>query len=114
MLAVLALGKVTVEHRQRLAVGVLEAADDHAPLGVLVVAGEAVVHRFQRLAGEQRDAVVAFLAEVVRVVPHVAHRLLRELAVLDLGFLQAHQGGAVLVEQRLQLVETGANAIDVE
>ena len=92
----------------------LECANDHAALCIVFIGREAVLHRFQGLAGNQRDTVVAFLAEIVGVVAHVPYCLLREFRVVDLGFLQADQGRLILVDDRLELVQTGPNTVDIE
>ena len=114
MLAVFALREITVEHRQWLAVGVTQPADDHAALGVLAVGGKTVLHLLQRFPGQQRHPVMAFLAVIIGVIAQVADRLFRKLAVLNLGFLQAHQGGFVFAQQLFQLMQACANTIDIE
>ncbi|MNN41816.1 hypothetical protein D3C81_1559560 [compost metagenome] len=68
----------------------------------------------RRLAREQGDAVVAFLAMKVYVVAQGLDLGERELLVADLGFLQADDVGLVLFDQRRQLVGPGTQAIDVE
>src|SRR5690606_29669270 len=82
--------------------------------GVLAVVGKALVYLQRRLAGEQGDAVVALLAMVVHVVAELADLRFRELVVGDLGFLQADHVRPMLLDQRLQLMGAGTQAIDIE
>ena len=114
MLAVLALREVTVHHGDRVALGVAEGAPDEAPLGFLAVAREAAMQFQGRLAGEQGDAVVAFLPVVVDVVAERLDLGLGKLVVGDLGFLQPDHVGLVPLDQRRQLVRPGAQTVDIE
>ncbi|MNI93091.1 hypothetical protein D3C73_1509830 [compost metagenome] len=57
---------------------------------------------------------MAFLPVVVHVVAELADFRFRELVVGNLGFLQADHVRLVLFDQRLELVGTGAQAIDIE
>ncbi|ASI36918.1 hypothetical protein A0126_15525 [Exiguobacterium sp. N4-1P] len=72
------------------------------------------MHFFQRFASQNGHAIMAFLAEIVRVVAHVPNRLFREFAVVHLGFLQAEQGRLILFQQRFQLVQARTNTVDIE
>jgi hypothetical protein len=48
------------------------------------------------------------------MVAHFPDIIGRKLLVPNLGFLQADDVGTVLVDHRLQLMQAGANAVDVE
>lgn len=85
-----------------------------APLGFLAVAREAAMQFQGRLAGEQGDAVVAFLPVVVDVVAERLDLGLGKLVVGDLGFLQPDHVGLVPLDQRRQLVRPGAQTVDIE
>ncbi|MNZ53116.1 hypothetical protein D3C78_709840 [compost metagenome] len=114
MIAALALGEITVHHGHRIALGIGEGAVDEAALGVLAVAGEALDQRQRLLAREQGHAIVAFLPVIVDVVAELADFRFRELVVGNLGFLQADHVRLVLFDQRLELVGTRPQAIDIE
>lgn len=78
-----------------------EGAVDEAALGVFGIAGETLVQLQRCFAGEQGNAVVAFLPVIVHVVAKLADVFLGELLVGDLGLLQADDIRLVLIDERL-------------
>ncbi|MNI80156.1 hypothetical protein D3C73_1366630 [compost metagenome] len=114
MVAAFALREVTIHDGDRRAIGISERAPDETALGVFFVCGKAFEQAQRRLAREQGDAVVAFLAMEMHVITKGLDLGQRKLIVADLGFLQADHVWLMLFDQRRQLMGPGAQAIDVE
>ena len=88
MITALALGEITVDDGQGLAVH-RETAPDQSPLGFLTIPWISAMDVLGRLAGEQGHTIMGLLAMEMNVVPHGFHFIHRELIVVNLGFLQA-------------------------
>src|SRR5690606_24388670 len=114
MVAAFALGKIAVHDGHRLAVGIGEAAPDKALLRVFTVTGKALVDFQRRLARQQGDTVMTFLAVVMHVVAECFGLCQGELLVGDLGFLQADDIRLMLFDDRRQLVRSCPQSIDIE
>jgi hypothetical protein len=110
----LALGEISIEHDQRLAIGTGQGGADHPALCVLAVIRKALAYPQGFITGQQRNAVMAFLAMIMHVIAQLLHRLEGKLLIIHLGFLQPDHGGRMLIDQLLQLMRSGAQAIDVE
>ena len=63
---------------------------------------------------EQGDAIVGFLTMVDDVVTEIADLFDGEVLVRDLGLLQTDEFGIVFVDNGLKLVQSYANAVDIE
>ena len=114
MIAAFTLWEIPVHDGHRLTVFVREFAPDEAALGVLFIGGKAFIDAQRRLTGQQRDAVMAFLAMELHVIPQRFNVSERELFVTDFGFLQADHVRLMFFDQRCQLMRPSAQAVDVE
>ena len=108
------LREVAVHYLDERAVFALEGGHDHPALGLFVIGGEAFLHLDRLLLAHDGHPVVGLLAVKLYVIAHGLHIGQREGLVMDLDFLQADHIGLVLVDDGLQLVQTGAQAVDIE
>ena len=114
MILALPLGEVAVHHLDDGAVFPLEAGHDHAALGIFRIGGETLLHLDGSLLAHDGDPVMPLLAVEDHVVAHGLHIRDREGFVVHLDLLQADHVRLVLVDKGLQLMKTGAQAIDIE
>ncbi|MNN30596.1 hypothetical protein D3C81_1442500 [compost metagenome] len=104
---VLAVDHIQVDHPQ-----VAEGAGDD-PLLLVLEAGDADLHVLRRLARHQRHTVVGLLASEHAAVTGGDQRRVRELVVLQLGFLDADDVRAEVLEPLLQVRQADIERIDV-
>lgn len=103
VIATFALRKVAVNDGQRAQLGG-DIRHDDAPLCFGIVTREAFTHRQRCHSGQQGDAVVAFLAMVVQLIPQMCQILQRKHIVMYLGFLQTDHVRAMLLNDRRELM----------
>ncbi len=115
MLAALALGEVAVDYGELSPIREGITARDEPALGIRVAFfGQAPDDLHRRLPAHQGDAVMGFLAEVVGGIAQGLDRLVGKGVVGHLGFLETDDVRVVPGLQRLQLMWSGADAVDVE
>lgn len=63
---------------------------------------------------EQGDAVMGFLAVKSHLVAQGLYVSNRKCLVTDLGFLQTYKVRSILFHHRIELMQAGANAVDIK
>src|SRR6056297_2509287 len=114
VLAVFPLGKVTVDNPQAAVLAQLMAGNQQAALVCCVFIRITPVQLLKGQSGEGRDPEMAFLAMMQDLIAQLLQRLMGEFTVMNLGFLQADYVRLMFFYQRLQLMKTSPQPVDVE
>ncbi len=114
VILILPLREVAVHHLDEGAIFPFEGGHDHPALGLFRIGGEALFHLDRLLLAHDGHPVVGLLAVEFDVITHGFHVGEGEGLVVNLDLLQADHIGLVLVDDGLQLMQTGAQAVDIE
>lgn len=113
MVTALTLREIAVDDRD-IADRRRDFRHDNATLRFFTVAREAATHGNRRRFGEQRDAIVTFLAVIKDVVAEFRHLFEGEHVVVNLCLLQADHIWLMLLNDSFKLMRAGTQAVDIK
>ncbi len=114
MAAAFTLGEITVNDPQLATVSQSKGGRQQATLVVFMVVGKPLLHLQGLAERHQSHTVVTLLTMILDLVAELPYGSQRKIGILRFGFLQADNIGPMPFDQLLQLVQAGANTVNIE